>query len=297
MAYGVVTVAVWMGMVALLGPGPRKVRLVGELALALALIAALSVLLYAPVLGQPGWTAVDPVPVRWSPLGRLVSSVWENWNRDARHPLDWIVAAGFLGSLVLHRRIARHAIPLAAAAAVSVVAVVAFGRLPPFPRNWLFLLPVYLIPAGAGLAWLVGRLQERARPAGVVAGVAVGLVTLVLGLTTLHAALRNSETAPTSDNDIVGLLRRFVPPHQQAAMDPMFVAVPTSYYFRRFGGAELAANTIGPAERRAGHVILVVPRGVPSDFALKFFRALHAGPSRRLVHHDWIDIYDAPIAR
>jgi 4-amino-4-deoxy-L-arabinose transferase-like glycosyltransferase len=109
MAYGVVTVAVWMGMVALLGPGPRKVRLVGELALALALIAALSVLLYAPVLGQPGWTAVDPVPVRWSPLGRLVSSVWENWNRDARHPLDWIVAAGFLGSLVLHRRIARHA--------------------------------------------------------------------------------------------------------------------------------------------------------------------------------------------
>jgi hypothetical protein len=79
-------------------------------------------------------------------------------------------------------------------------------------------------------------------------------------------------------------------------MDPVYVNVPSQYYFRRFGGAELATSAIGPAERRAGHVILVVPRNVPAYFALRYFRATPAGPARRLVHH-WIDIYDAPIAR
>jgi hypothetical protein len=254
------------------------------------------VLLYSPVLGQSGWTAVEPVAVDWAPIGNLVSTVWETWNRDAPHPLDWIIAAGFLVSIVVHRRIARHPVPVVAAAVVAALGIVAFGRLPPFARNWLFLLPLYLIPAGAGLAWLITRVQQRARAAGAVAAVAMGAVTLALGLTTLDAHLRNSELPPTSDNDIVGLLRRFVPPHQRAAMDPVYTSVPSQYYFRRFGGSELVSSMIGPAERRAGHVILVVPRNVPSDFALQYFRATPAGPARRLVHH-WIDIYDAPIAR
>lgn len=296
MAYGVVTVAVWMGMVALLGSRPRRVRLVVELACALVVVAGLSLLLYSPVLGQPGWSAVEPVPVDWAPIGNLVSLVWENWNRDIPHPIDWIVASGFLVSIVLHRRIARHPVPVVAAAAVTVLGVVAFGKLAPFARNWLFLLPLYLIPAGAGLAWSIGRVRIRTVPAGAVTAVTIGCLTLAVGIATLRPELYHVETPPTSDNDIVALLRRFVPPQQQAAMDPVYVAVPSHYYFRRFGGSELTTNRIGSAERRAGHVILVVARDVPPDAALRFFGARPDGPARRLVHR-YIDIYDAPIAR
>jgi hypothetical protein len=132
-------------------------------------------------------------------------------------------------------------------------------------------------------------------PDGAVTAVATACVAVPLGLVTLSSELRHAETPPTSDNHIVDLLRRFVPPHQRAAIDPVFVAVPSAYYFRRFGGYELAGSGIGPAERRAGHVILVVARNVPPEAALRYFKARPAGPARRLVHH-YIDIYDAPIA-
>jgi hypothetical protein len=291
-AYGIAVVAVWMTMCAL--RSPRQLRLVGELAIASILAAGLSLLLYSRVLGQPGWTAVTPVPVEWTPIKNLVSTVWENWNSDTPHPVDWIVAASFLTATALHRRIAQHAVPVVAAAVVALFGIVLVGKLPPYSRNWLFLLPLYLIPAGAGLAWLTTRVRVNNVPDGVVPAVATAAVALAIGLTTLSSELRNSETPPTSDNDIVGLLRRFVPPNQKAAVDPVYVAVPLAYYFRRFGGGDLASNAIGPAERRSGHVILVVARNVAPDLALRFFKATPAGPARRLFHN-YIDIYDAPI--
>ena len=293
MAYGVAVVAVWMAACALWGT--RRWRLVAELGLACALTAGLSLLLYSAVLGQAGWNAVEPVPVAWSPIWDLVSRVWENWNSDAPHPLDWIVAGCFLVATVLHRRVARHPVPVVAAVVVTILAIIAFGRLPPYPRNWLFLLPLYLIPAGAGMSWLTARIRVRALPDGAVTAAATACVAIALGIATLASELRNADTPPTSDNDIVGLLRRFVPSGQRAAIDPVYVAVPTNYYFRRFGGGELASAGIGPAERRSGHVIVVVARNVPIDAALRFFNARPAGPPRRLVHR-YVDIYDAPIA-
>ncbi len=108
-AYGIAIVAVWMTMCAL--RRPRQVRAVGELALACAVAAGLSLLLYSRVLGQPGWTAVTPVPVDWSSITNLISSVWDNWNVDVPHPVDWIVAASFLTATALHRRIASTRYP------------------------------------------------------------------------------------------------------------------------------------------------------------------------------------------
>jgi uncharacterized membrane protein len=294
MAYGVGVVAVWMAACALWAR--RRVLLVAQLGLACAVIAGLSLALYSPVLGQAGWTAVDPVPVSWSPIAHLASRVWENWNSDAPHPLDWIVAGCFLAATFLHRRIAQHRVPLVAATTVIVLAIVAFGKLPPYPRNWLFLLPLYLIPAGAALSWLTSSPRVRALPDGTLTAVATASVAVPLALATLVSQLRNTDTPPTSDNHIVDLLRRFVPPHQRAAIDPVYVAVPSAYYFRRFGGSDLASSHIGAAERRSGHVILVVARDVPPGPALRFFGAEPTRPARRLIHR-YIDIYDAPIAR
>jgi uncharacterized membrane protein len=293
MAYGVAVVAAWMAACAVWET--RAVRLVAQLGLACALVAGLSLLLYSPVLGQAGWTAVDPVPVNWSPIAHLATRVWEHWNSDAPHPLDWVVAACFLAATFLHRRIAQHPVPLVAAAAVITLAIVAFGKLPPYPRSWLFLLPLYLIPAGAGISWLTSRARVPALPDGAVTALATAFVAVPLALATLSSELRNTDTPPTSDNNIVELLRRFVPPHQRAAMDPVFVAVPSAYYFRRFGGSELVSSHIGPAERRAGHVILVVARDVPPEEAVRFFGVRSTRPARRLFHR-YIDIYDVPIA-
>jgi hypothetical protein len=145
------------------------------------------------------------------------------------------------------------------------------------------------------MARLTEPVRVRVLPDGAVTAVATACVAVALGLATLSSRLHDAETPPTSDNHIVELLRRYVPPHQRAAMDPVFVAVPSAYYFRRFGGSELASDRIGAAERRSGHVILVLARNVPPEAALRFFKAKPAGPARRLVHR-YIDVYDAPIA-
>jgi 4-amino-4-deoxy-L-arabinose transferase-like glycosyltransferase len=294
MAYGIAAVAMWIALCALLDGG--RVRLVVELGVACAAAGGLSVLLYSAVLGQPGWTAVDPVPGAWSPIWQLISHTWEHWNSDAPHPVDWIVAACFLAATVVHRRISRYPVPLVLPVVIAIVAVIAVGKLPPFPRNWLFLLPLYLIPAGAGLSWIASRLRPAALPDGAVTIATTGCLMVVLAAATLNSGLRNTDTPPTSDNDIVGLLRRYVPPGQKAVIDPVFVAVPTHYYFRRFGGSELATTHIGPAERRAGRVILVVARNISAEEALRFFGAVPTGPARRLLHR-YVNIYDVPIAR
>ena len=67
---------------------------------------------------------------------------------------------------MLHRRVARTRAPLWLAIAVVVpVSVTVSHRVPPFVRTWLFLLPLLLLLAAAGLTGLT-RLALRTWPRG-----------------------------------------------------------------------------------------------------------------------------------
>ena len=109
MAIGVAAVALWMGANALL---EKRWRFVLVLAGATVAIGLLSLLLYSADLGQRGWTAVTEAPREWHSIKAIASAVWENWNRTAPHPFDWLVAAAFVGSLFVRTR---RRIPLATA--------------------------------------------------------------------------------------------------------------------------------------------------------------------------------------
>ena len=298
MAAGVVLVALWMAGTVLLGRRPLDLRLLVGLALALAATAGLSLLLYSAVLGQPGWTAVHSLPRSWGSIRHLASAVWSNWNRADPHPLDWLVAAGFLISIVLHRRIARDPLPLAAAALVTLAGVAAFGPIARFERSWLFLLPLYLIQAGAGLSWAARRiaaavLGEERRP-DLAAGAIAACAAVALGAATLHAGLRGSDAPPITDNDMVALLRRLVPAGHRALMEP-HLGAPASYYFHRFGGRDLVSGSIKSSDRRAGHVVVVVPRAISPLPVVRAASGAPSGSPRVLVRRTWIDFDDVPI--
>src|SRR4051794_18473697 len=142
MAIGLAAVGLWMACNSI--RQPRKLVLI---AAAFAAAGLLTLLLYSAVLGQRGWTAVTPAPREWHAVKAVASAVFENWNRAAPHPLDWLVAAAFVASLVAHRRIAKHPVPLAVTAIAVLVAALLVGPIAPFVRSWLFLLPLYLIVA------------------------------------------------------------------------------------------------------------------------------------------------------
>jgi 4-amino-4-deoxy-L-arabinose transferase-like glycosyltransferase len=289
MAIGVSAVAVWMACAALLRR-PRKPQITLQLALALAVTAGLSLLLYSAVLGQHGWDSVTPTAREWGPVRDLASAVWENWNRTAPHPLDWLVAAGFVASLVVHKRIARHPVPIALAALVTLVGVVLVAPIAPFTRSWLFLLPLYLIQAAAGLAWATRRAGRAAALVPIAAAIA-------FGATMLHDGLRGADVPPVTDNDIVGLLRRYVPAHQSVVIDRYASAPIHYYYFQRFGDHTRETTSINSRERQTGHIVVVVPRGTSPITTVYKAGGTAADSPRLLIRREWIDIYDVPLLR
>jgi hypothetical protein len=234
MAAGVATVAAWMAGTALLRREGRDMALVVRVAVAVAVAAGLSLLLYSGMLGQAGWTFVKSVPTDWTPLTDVAERVWRAWNQAQPHPLDWLVATGFVTALALHRRIARHPVPIAVAALAAMVGVVAVGKVSPFPRTFLYLLPLYLIQASGGLSYLFGRASARLPRRALATGAAALLVAGALVAAVLHAGQSTAEQAPSSDNDLVGFLKRHVHPREAVLLQP-FTTVAASYYFHRYG--------------------------------------------------------------
>lgn len=292
MAIGVAAVALWMAL-----NWVRTWRKLVVLAGALTVAGGLSLLLYSAVLGQHGWTAVTPAPREWGAVKALASAVWENWNRAAPHPLDWLVAAAFLVSVAVGLRGwagrgERARVPLAVAMVVVLLGVALVAPIAPFVRSWLFVLPLYLIQASGGFAWVVGRVGGR----GLVAILVPACVAVVFGATMLHAGLRGSDVPPSTDNDIVGLLRRYVPAREDVLIDRYARAPIHYYYFTRFGDHTKETGTIRSADRRRGHIVVVVPRGTsPWDTVYKAGGLAASTTPPVLARREWITIYDVPL--
>jgi uncharacterized membrane protein len=284
MAIGIGAVGLWMACNCI--RQPRKLAL---LAAAFAAAGLLTLLLYSAVLGQRGWTAVTPAPREWHTVKAIASAVFENWNRAAPHPLDWLVAVAFVAGLLVHRRIAKHPVPLAATTVVVVIAALLVGPIAPFVRSWLFLLPLYLIVASAGAAW-------ASRRAGRAAAVALpAIAAVVLGITMLHAGLKSSDVPPTTDNQIESLLERYVPKGESVVIDRYARAPIHYYYFARFGDHVKETSMIRSGDRARGHIVVVVPNGTSPRETVYKAGAIAADNPRLLERRDWISFYDVPL--
>jgi hypothetical protein len=273
-----------MGINAVLERRWRFVLLLGGAAVSVGLI---SLLLYSAVLGQRGWTAVTQTPREWHSIKALASALWENWNRAAPHPLDWLVAAAFFVSLAVHRRIGRQRFSIVVPTLVVLGGVIAFAPIAPFVRSWLFLLPLYLIVAAGGLSW-------AARRFGPVAAIATAVV---LAATMLHAGLKGSDVPPLSDNSIVPLLKRYVPKGHTVLID-RYVAAPTVYYyFERYGAPVKRTGLLRTGDRRPGHIVVVVANGTSPTETVYKAGGFASGDARLLKRREWIAFYDVPILK
>jgi Dolichyl-phosphate-mannose-protein mannosyltransferase len=304
MAAGVVIVWVWT-LAAGLTSRPRPGRWIPRLALAAGIAAAATLVLYLPLLGEPGWHPPSgDLPRSWSAISELTEASWKTWNRGAPHPLDWIVAAGFALSLALHRRIARHVVPLAPIALLVSIAVVAGGRAPPFPRGWLHLLLIYLLGAGAGLAYLVRVAGEPMRRTALASAVGVVCLTGALSVGELRAGQAEAEEVPMSDNALVPYLKRQFP-GQRVLVDQFFVGPAAEYYFRR-ADYEVGTADITATQRAAGRTLVVTPGGLNdfTDWAAYARRVVDqasggkaAGAPDLVKEFSYINLYDIPLGR
>jgi hypothetical protein len=110
---------------------------------------------------------------------------------------------------------------------------------PVFPRNWIELLPLYLVTAGAGLALVAEAALERllpkaswARPVS-----AAALPVVACAALTLSLAVRGEDAlvldSPRADPEVPGLKSRALP--RQPLLASPTGALTAAYYFRRDG--------------------------------------------------------------
>lgn len=252
MAFGVLAVAAWMAATAIARRDPRTLLL---LVLTGAAAGLLALALYSAVLGQTGWTSVQTAGRDLGRLRILATRVGEDWARTAVHPIDWVVAAAFLAALPLHRRIARHTLPIGVAATAALVVVVAADQVAPFGRTFLYLLPLCLIQAAGALSWASARAGAAPRRVGVATAVAAVAVAAILVAGELRVSQNGSETPPAAANDIVPVLRSHLRPREAVILPDPAVSLPVLYYFRR----DNVVPPVLPPSPRPYRALVVVP--------------------------------------
>lgn len=239
MVYGVVVVAAWFGALRLAGRVAASRVRIGHLVASAGLLGTFSLLAYAPVIVVSGpdrlianryvasLNGSDLVRELPASLGRT----WSDFNQDVPLAIVPVLAIGF--ALATVDDVRRRQVPLGLLAALVCLACVLVQRVAPFERVWLFLLPLYLIVATAGLATLArGRLGSVF--GGIVALGALGAI--VVTTLTSGSIAASPETGLFTDAETVA---RLLGPRLQAS-DAVLSDVPASapqleYYFARNG--------------------------------------------------------------
>lgn len=172
--YGFVTAALWLGVNYFLisTPPPVRVDRMAYLGAAIGITAALTILLYSPILIATGWNGIVSdrflvsrtysFVISRSPT--LIEQIWAMWTAKVPAALIGVLTLGFAAAIVGHRRIARYPFPILAPLFLSAPPMLLAQRVLPIARVWIYFLPLFAAVSAAGV-WLlllaVGRVRKE----------------------------------------------------------------------------------------------------------------------------------------
>jgi hypothetical protein len=163
MLYAFGMVVLWLLLSILIHhPSIERASLLRGLLGAVVLTALLTLVFYSPVLlvwGPGGIIGNQFVTSKtWDYVSQSLPSsawsTWRQWNVNLPDVVEGVLGAGFAASVVFFRRISAYRLPLVVAAIAAIVPIVLVQRVVPYERVWLFLLPLYLGCAAAGIAYV-----------------------------------------------------------------------------------------------------------------------------------------------
>ena len=271
MLYPFCGILVWLLAVALLSPkaagepGARMRNALWYFGVA-CLTGILTLLLYAPALATVGPQAlvankyVRPLAAAefWSGFPGLLLETWKHWNRDVPAPISWVLLLAAIVSLAVSFRnwSKSAAIPVIFAVGLALIAV---QRVLPYPRVWLFLLPLFLMQAGAGVCWIAGRATRGSPSLPLVAG----LIVVLCGPTAFFVArqfpaLRSPETGVLPDAEAIAeFLRGRLRPGERV-LAPVPSSTQLQFYFQHNDAAAGALISNDPGDLPDDRVIVIV---------------------------------------
>jgi hypothetical protein len=230
------------------------------------LIIAFTGVLYTPIILNSG---IQPLvsndvieALSWSDFYQSIpvriKNTWAEWNRNLPGWVSITAIIGLVASLFVPRQPKKRRAPLILAGILWIGTVLVIQRVAPWPRIWLFLLPLIVIWISAGIVGLIGLILTRMpRRDYLMIGV-VGLLVIL----PLLASFLSSYTQYSQKLHARGELEK-VATYLSDYLQPEDVVVVTSpdtivlkYYLRRYGVAQEATELT--KDKPFDHAIVVV---------------------------------------
>jgi hypothetical protein len=285
MLYPFLIVAVWLAVsMALEEPAHDGGDRIRSMLMASISAAWLTVVLYIPVFVNWGVEGVieNPFTASAGSMGEFATHLWGFLGDllvvaiDGCPPvISILLLAGAILGMAFHRRMANHCLHLAWAALITL-AVVLFLQKPllRFPRFLLFLLPLYLVVASAGVHFLVckiipaGRHRRYLFPLLVVAAMAWSGLSVIQS----ESVTRTFSTGrlPHAE-EITLLLKDRLEPGDRVVPPKKVEQAILKYYFERHGLEPLHVESEVAKAGRLYVILVPWPRTItPNDILLRY---------------------------
>ena len=133
------------------------------------LTAFLTLILYTPILIYTGPQKLFAngfvAPLPWGDLADTwrarLTDTWTEWTGGVPLAVIIVLAAGWILSLVFHRKLSANRLPLQLAAILAIAILLFVQRPNPWAKVWVFLLPLMLMWAAAGIVGLLRNVRLK----------------------------------------------------------------------------------------------------------------------------------------
>jgi hypothetical protein len=211
-------------------------------------VVVLTAIFYLPIFWSSGVESVlgnrFVSALEWDDFSESVfvrfHNTWRAWNKDVLPIVGWVTLLGAGVGIVFHAHSGKTRAPLWLAALVWIGGVLVARQVAPWPRVWLFLLPLFLMWASAGMVIAGQALLARwelPRLAFVLAALAL-TAWLSVNLFQIQSAnfFKNPGNLGEAEEMTVFIQQNLNPEDVVVVVIPL--NYPTRYYFNRYGIAD-----------------------------------------------------------
>jgi hypothetical protein len=222
----------------------KKFEYINDVGLAVIITGLLTFILYLPIIVVNGsgiilsneYVISMPLMLFIKGLGSMVSSTWASWNQNIQPTITYLIAFGFIIFLSTIKYANEELRALVISTLLFISILLFIKRVNPWPRIWLFLIPIYFGLACTGLSYVIEKINWHR--------LSLSIIISMVFLFAISRSIILSNSIFNSDNGGQLLvdgeeITKYIKEHVKLKDDKVFVVnltyrSPMLYYFRMY---------------------------------------------------------------